>query len=299
MAKTIGFLGATRPGIWRAYFRAFKIRLNQHGPIGGEPVDVIDRWAQGRPARYREIAEEFAQLQVDAIVTSGTEPVIQAVAGAPGMPIVYASAGGPFNPPLPANVIGELNDQKEKNLAKRRFNILNRIFVRGADRPIVAVLGKFSLPNVRAEKDNIFGATGVGHEEQFNVIEVDVTDPAQIPAQIAALPANVVVLYVCTDPTITTFQVEIIAAANRRDLPTMFAFREYVEHGGLISLGPAFTEMFEKAADNVHAYLRGVSFETLRARAARPEKLVINTVTEAQIGVVIPQGVRNQAELWP
>jgi putative ABC transport system substrate-binding protein len=49
-------------------------------------------------------------------------------------------------------------------------------------------------------------------------------------------------LYVCIDPLAITSRMRISALAMGARLPTMFAGREFVEAGGLISYGPDFAD---------------------------------------------------------
>jgi putative ABC transport system substrate-binding protein len=307
MAKIIGFLGATNPDVWDRFFYAFKQTIKQLGPANGQNVFIDDQWAGGDPARYQSITQNFVNSNVDAIVTSGSEPVQVAHTTAPNMPIFFASAG---SAPNAGNVIGTVNEQADSNLAKKRFNTLNKLCGNNAT---IAVLGNFNRSNVKTETDNIFGPhgnDGEAHNNQLNAIQVDIQGqtPAQIEAAINGLN-NVALLYVCTDPTTTTNQDTIISAANKKKLKTMFAFRDYVERGGLLSQGPDLTSMFVLAAQNVHAFLGGASLHNLHAAqkhksslAGLNHKVVLNTMTEAAVlgaGNQIDPAVRNTAELWP
>ena len=293
--KKIGFLGATDPTAWSKYVAAFANKLRTLGDIGGQPVAVSYKWAGGNTAAYKTITQQFVADGVDAIVTSGTEPVIEASKAAPNKVIFYATAGEQFqgNP----NIIGTWNEQSHRDHSNNRFGFLNRIFGQGKT---IAVMGNFGLNNSKAERGHIVGPGGVGQGNGLTVIDVDLLhDPSQFAAKVTALPANVALLYVCTDPTITANQGTIIAAANNRNLPTMFAFREYVENGALLSFGPDFKEMFETAATKVHSFLSGTPLHKIHSSTAVAHKLVLNTITETAIHVTIPPGVRAQAELWP
>jgi ABC-type uncharacterized transport system substrate-binding protein len=298
MTKTIGFLGASNPLIWSKYVGAFSKKLTSLGQAGGEDVAVSYKWAEGDTTAYTSIAQQFVADGVKAIVTSGTEPVRQALGVVPAtMQIFFASAGEAFQG-VP-NVTGTWNEQTDRNLANRRFLALRQIFGAGAT---VAVLGNFAMDNVKKEKGNIDPPNGVGPGNQLNLVQVDIQGQSstQIAATINGLN-NVAVLYVCTDPLITAEQEVIITTAFNKKLPTMFAFREYVENGGLMSIGPDFSTMFETAATDVHNFLSGVHLEKIRShRAALAHTLVINTITQAAIGLTIPNPPMGpQTQFWP
>ena len=55
----------------------------------------------------------------------------------------------------------------------------------------------------------------------------------------------------CTDPLVTTYAARINTMAMSERLPTMYAFREYVRNGGLLSYGPNFPDLFRRAGDYV------------------------------------------------
>jgi ABC transporter substrate binding protein len=90
---TIGLLG-TDPQLWMPNTAAFAQRLHELGWIEGRTIAIEYRWAEGRSARYAEIAAEFVRLKVDVIVTSGiaVAAVKQATAD---IPIVFVIAQDP------------------------------------------------------------------------------------------------------------------------------------------------------------------------------------------------------------
>ena len=104
-------------------------------------------------------------------------------------------------------------------------------------------------------------------------------------------------LYVCTDPFITTHRVAINIAAASARLPTMHAFCEYVEAGGLMSYGPDFRAMFGRAADIVDRILRGTRSKDIEVKVQKDCELVINENTAYALGLTIPDGVRNRAKI--
>ena len=70
---TIGLLGATTPLAESQRVAVFVQRLRELGWIEGRTVVIEVRWAEGRTKRFAEIAAEFVRLQVDVLVTQGTE----------------------------------------------------------------------------------------------------------------------------------------------------------------------------------------------------------------------------------
>src|SRR5438445_9972774 len=89
---TIGLLGATTPSVQGQWTSAFVQRLRELNWIEGRTVAIEYRWAEGRTARYTEIAAEFVRLKVDVIVTYATPAVLAAKQATSVIPIVFAAA---------------------------------------------------------------------------------------------------------------------------------------------------------------------------------------------------------------
>ena len=98
-------------------------------------------------------------------------------------------------------------------------------------------------------------------------------------------------MYVCTDPLISTNRVHINILAIGERLPTVNAFREYVQAGGLISYGPNFPDLFRRAGDFVNKILRGTKPADLPVEQPVKFDLMINTTTAKVLGLTIPEKI--------
>jgi putative ABC transport system substrate-binding protein len=79
--------------------------------------------------------------------------------------------------------------------------------------------------------------------------------------------------------------------ALKHRLPTMFAFREYAEAGGLMAYGPSYTELFQRAAGYVGKILKGAKPADLPVEQPTKFELVINMKTAKALGLTIPPSV--------
>jgi putative tryptophan/tyrosine transport system substrate-binding protein len=94
---TIGVLGAATPAVWAPWSAAFENRLEELGWMKARTVAIEYRWAEGRSERFTEIATEFVRrLNVDAILTAGTESTVAAKQVTSVIPIVFALATDPI-----------------------------------------------------------------------------------------------------------------------------------------------------------------------------------------------------------
>src|SRR5262245_50668760 len=129
---TIGFLGANNATFERASIDAFVQRLRELGWIENRTVSIEYRWAEGREARFAEIAAEFIRLKVDVIFTYATPSSIAAKKATAIIPIVFAAAGDPVGSGLVASLarpggnITGLSIQ-QTDLASKRLEILREL----------------------------------------------------------------------------------------------------------------------------------------------------------------------------
>jgi putative tryptophan/tyrosine transport system substrate-binding protein len=287
-STTIGFLGATTPTIWSANVTAFQNRLRELDWIDGRNVSIEYRWTQGRDDRYAEYASEFAQRKVDVIVTAGTTAVIALKKATSAIPIVFAAAGDPVRTGLVGslsrpggNVTGLSNLQTD--LGGRRLSLLREI---QPNVKRVAVLGNAESPLIALEME---GVKEDGARLGLETFRLQVSKAEEIVPAIQSLNGVADALYICSDPFLTTHRVRITTLAIALKLPTVYAFREYVVAGGLLSYGPNFPDLFRRSADYVDKILRGAKPADIPVEQPVKFDLVINNTTAKAIGLTIPE----------
>jgi putative ABC transport system substrate-binding protein len=76
----------------------------------------------------------------------------------------------------------------------------------------------------------------------------------------------------------------------------IYARREYVEAGGLMSYGADLGVHYGRAADYVHRILRGTRPADLPIEQPMKFELVLNMKTAKELGITIPQSVLVRAD---
>lgn len=291
----VGFLGATTPTVWSAFVAAFEQRLRELGWINGHNIEINYQWAEGRPDRYAKIAEDFARRGVDIIVTAGTPAVLAAKRTTKVIPIVFAAAGDPVRTKLVAslkrpggNVTGLSNGQTD--LAGKRLDKL-RAAVPALKR--LGIIGNGASKNVQLEID---GVQRRAKQLGMQTVVRDVRRATKIAPAIKGLKGKADALYICTDPLVTHHGIHINTLAASAGLPTMHAFRDYVETGGLLSYGPDFRALFARAADLTDKVLRGTKPADIPVKQEKKCEFVLNLNTAKALGLKIPRRVRGSAE---
>jgi putative ABC transport system substrate-binding protein len=84
--------------------------------------------------------------------------------------------------------------------------------------------------------------------------------------------------------------------ALKARLPTMHAFRFYIDAGGLMSYGATQSEVYTSAADQVGKVLGGTPPGELPLRQATRFELVINNRTAKALGLTIPLSLLLRAD---
>ena len=101
---------------------------------------------------------------------------------------------------------------------------------------------------------------------------------------------------VLSSPYFTEHRTRIAELAIEYRLPTMFAFRHYVDVGGLISYGADFPPMYRRAADYVAKIVKGEKPADLPIEQATKFETVVNLKTARAIGVELPTSILLRAD---
>ena len=292
---TIGFLGANRPSAQSQWTAAFVQRLRELGWIEGRSIAIEYRWAEGPSERYAEIAAEFVRLKVDVIVTYGTPAVIAAKQATSVIPIVFAVAADPVGTGLVAslarpggNVTG-LSSQAS-DLAGKRLALLQEV-VPGLGR--LAILANVGSPNALLEMREVQATTSTLGLE---VATLEIRRAEDIAPAFEAIKGRAQALYVAIDPLTVTNRIRINTLAQGARMPTMYALREYVEAGGLMSYGPNLPDLFRRAADYVDKILRGAKPADIPVEQPTKFDLVVNLITAKALGLDVPPTLLARAD---
>src|SRR5262249_1155952 len=292
---TIGFLGSATSATHGQLVAAFVQHLRELGWIEGRTVAIELRWAEGRTERYAEIAAEFVRLNVDVIVTAGTPPVVAAKQATSIIPIVFATVGDPVGSGLvktlaqPGGNVTGLSPLGT-DLAAKRLELLRGLL---SDLRQVGGLTNADNPSSIADLVEIQAAS---RTLGLAVTPVQIRRPDDIAPAFEALKGRADALYVLPDPLVTANRLRINILALGARWPTIHAFREYVEAGGLMFYGPNLSDLFRSAADFVVKVLRGTKAGDIPVEQATKFELIINLTTAKALGLTIPESFLLRAD---
>ena len=265
---------------------AFVQRLRELGWVEGRNVAIEVRWTEGRAERATEIAAEFVRLKVDIIVTSGTPLIAAAKQATSVIPIVFAVAGDPVGTGLVASLArpgGNVTGLSVLaiDLPGKRIELLREV-VPGLRR--LAIMGNPGNSIIVQEMAEFRAAAGT---LGLQAVMLEIRKVDDIAPAFEATKGSAQALYVCQDLLTLTNRVRINTLALGARLPAMFASREHVETGSLMSYGPDFLDLFRRTADYVDKILKGAKPADLPVEQPTKFDLVINLTTAKALGLTI------------
>jgi len=293
--RIIGLIGASAPAAVSTWVAAFVERIRELGWIEGRNITIEYRWAEGRFDRLAGFAAEFARRDIDIIVAEGTVATVAAKQATSTIPIVFAIAGDPVANQLVASLVrpgGNVTGLSIQavDLAAKRLELLREILP-GLIR--LAVMANPASPNVPPELDEL-RSTARMLGIQASVFEIRRAD--EIAPAFETFKTSTQALYVVPDPLMLSNRAAVNTAALARRLPTMYAYRDYVQAGGLVGYGPSVPANFRRAAEFVDKILRGAKPADMPVEQPRQFDLVINLKTAKALGLTIPPTLLARAD---
>ena len=293
----IGYLSApTREsveGILQAFLRA----LHTLGWIEGRNVVIEYRWAEGHLDRLQGLAEDLVRRKVDVIVAPAASAALAARRATRAIPIVMIFPNDPVGEGLVAslrlpggNVTGTTNIPISDMLGKR-LQIL-REAVPNSMR-VAMVYDPTDQTSVPPQKS--FEAVGRSLGVQLQYVEVRGAE--DFDAAFAAMQRQQADgILVAGGTTFLVNRSKFNELAVKHRLPTIFAVREGVEAGGLVSYGVNMTDFIGRSAAYVDKILKGTKPADLAIEQPTKFELIINMHTAKALGLKIPPSLLARAD---
>jgi putative ABC transport system substrate-binding protein len=271
--------------------------LRDLGYVEGKNIVIESRRADGKYERLPILAAELLQFKPDVIVAASTPAIQAAQRATASIPIVMLLTGDPvsagFVSSLPrpgGNITGLANlnvDVSSKYLELLHVAVPKLMRVAVLLNPGNAIHKTVFLRNVQA----------AAQTSGANVLPLEAGTVTQIETAFVAITrerANAVIVLPDGLFLAQAHQIAELAARNR--LPTMFAYREFVEAGGLMSYGQNNVEHFRRAATYVDKILKGAKPGELPVEQPTKIELVVNLRTAKAIGLPMPQDLLFRAD---
>jgi len=283
--------GAPPPsGFARSYLAALK-HLGYAEP---DTLQVERRYAQGEAAHFAELLRDLAAKEVHLVFTVGNDIAQVAKNVAPTLPVVTAGSEDPVMSGLIAdyrrpggNVTGVT--YLSPQLAAKRLDLLKQALP-GLAR--VAVLWDPAHFDTYYQ-DMIPAANALGVRLQL----IEARRPDEIESALAvARNARAEALFIVPSRMLNLQSRRLGQVALAAGMPTMAAYANFTDAGGLMSYGAVATDLLQRAAAQTARILKGAKAGDLPFEQAATFELVLNLKTARALGITIPQTILLRAD---
>ena len=292
----IGMLETVPLTLNAANLDAFRKGLRDLGYIEGQNYVIEYRSADGNAERFPELAAELVRLPVDIIVTRGTPATRAAMNASATIPIVMAAVADPPGVKVvdslarPGGKVTGLSSFMTE-LQGKRLELLKEV-IPGIAR--VAMLNNMENPATPPIwEETRTAARTIAIEAEM----LDVRSQEDLGRAFeAAATGHIGAVFVGMDGLLQANRRLIADLAARNRLPAVYASREFVEVGGLMSFGVSYPPLYYRAANFVDKIFKGAKPADLPVEQPTKLELLINLKAAEAIGLMIPKSVLWRAD---
>ena len=283
----IGFLW-DNPTVFPDAIESFRQGLRDLGYVEGENLLIEYRWAEGKPERMRELAEELARIKVDIIVAPTSVYTGAAKRATSTIPIIFLSHADP------------LNTGHVKSLARPGGNatgltiMMTETNVKGLELFKAAVPGLSRVavvwdPATPSHRPGLKAVEAAGPSLGLRIQSVPVRSATEYESAFSAMVReHADGVLVLSTPLFIAGAQPLADLSVKHKLPSLFGPKDHVAAGGLMSYSPNRRDLYRRGAVFVDKILKGARPGDLPVERATRFELVINLKTAKTLGLTIP-----------
>jgi putative tryptophan/tyrosine transport system substrate-binding protein len=287
----VGYFHPSTPEAGADLVAAFRKGLSETGYVEGRNVTIEYVWAHNESSRVPELAAELVRRRVSVIVAATLNTALAVKAATTTIPIVFNATGDPVTTGLVASLrrpggnatgLSSLGGE----LGAKRLGLLHELVPKAAR--IALLVNPMSRYAQSMIEETQTAASAIGGQ-----IEAFTADtPREIDAAFASLTQKrAEALVVGLSALFVSRRVQMTTLAAHHRLPTIYALRNFVEAGGLMSYGASYTEQARQIGIYAGRILKGEQPADLPIMQPTKLELVINLKTAKTLGLTIPPGV--------
>jgi putative ABC transport system substrate-binding protein len=270
---------------WRAFFG----ELRRLGYVEGENL-IIERYsAEGHHERYANLAREIVARNPDVIVT-GTNPVV----------IAFNAATSTI--PVVAFMLDPLKAGLVTSLARPGGNLTGITLDPGIDiwgkrlqmlKEAIPSAAKAAFLGMREGWEGSSGQVLRDAGDRLGISLVFLLPEKGTPSEIervfdALEQQRPDAVLVSGEGDLYAHRQLIAELAEKKRLPTMCPYRDYVEAGALLGYAVDLAELLRRMADDVHQILKGAKPSDIPIYQPTKLELLINLKTAKALGLTLP-----------
>jgi len=291
----IGFLWDS-PDVFPDALDAFRRKLRELGNVEGRNLVIEFRWAEGKPARMRELADELVRLKVDVIVAPSSIYTDAAKRATAKIPIVFMSHADPLGSGHISTLGRPGGNVTGLSLMMTETNVKGLEIFKEAI-PGLSRIAVIWDPATPSHAPGLKAVEAAGPSLGLSVQSVAVRSATEYENAFAAIVrerSNGVL--VLSTPFFIADAKRLADLAAAHKLPTLFGPKHHVIVGGLMSYSPDRVDLWRRGAVYVDKILKGANPAELPVQQPTKFELAINLKTAKALGIKIPTSVLLRAD---
>jgi putative ABC transport system substrate-binding protein len=281
----VGFMGNSTAALEANLIKPFREGFRELGYEEGRNLEIVFRWAEGKYERFPALVAELLAAKVDVIVTAGTPATLAVKNTTLTVPLVMIAVGDPVGTgivPSLAQPGGNITGLSSiaPDLEGKRLQLLREVV------PTVSHVAFFLNPSNAFHAVSVRQARAAADALGIKLQPHEVRKTEDLEVAFASIikerPGGLLIL---ADRVFLHNRKRLMDFANGHRLPTVNAYRELVEAGGLMSYGPSYEDMHRRAAIYVHKILKGIRPAELPIEQPTKFNLLINLKAAKGLGI--------------
>jgi putative tryptophan/tyrosine transport system substrate-binding protein len=294
----IGYLSSRSPADSTHIIAAFRKGLGEAGFSEGRNVAIEWRFAESRLDRLAVLAADLVSHGVNVVVaTGGTSSVVAAKPVVPGtIPMVFAMGGDPVK----LGIVDGLA-HPGRNVTGIAF-LVNALTAKHLQllqelTPKAKTVGFLLNPNDPNSPSDSKQAQEAAELLERKLVIVNATVSGDLESCFTTLAKEKAeALFVQVGPFTTDQRTKIAALAASQSLPAIYALREFVDAGGLMSYGTSITDANRQLGFYAGRVLKGTNASELPVMQSTTFELVINMKAAKALGLDVPTSILLRAD---
>jgi putative ABC transport system substrate-binding protein len=279
-----------------ANITAFRQALQKLGWTDGRNLRIDYRWGGANPERIRAHATELVALEPDVILVSSPLALQPLQQETRSIPIVFTGVSDPASSGFVASLArpgGNITGfaVAEFSMYGKYLELLKEVA------PHVSRVAVMMNPEQIPQAGNWRAIETVAPSFKVQLTAAHVRDSAEIERAIDAFARESNGGLIVLPSALTIVHRGLITGlAVRHRLPAIYAFRQFVMDGGLMSYGVDLVDQYRQAASYVDRILRGEKPGDLPVQQPTQFRLIINLKTAKALGLDVPWILQQRAD---
>ena len=295
-APVIGVLSTATSSALTPFMAAFRQGLSEAGYVEGQNLAIEYRSAEGHYDRLPALTADLVGRKVDLILANSPPSALAAKGATSTIPIVFRGGSDPVGEGLVGslarpggNLTGVFLIAGE--LTAKRLELLSELV------PKARVIALLVNPNNSTAERIIRDVQEAARTKGLQLHVLKASSESEIDTAFASLvQRHAGALVVGADPFLSSRREQLVALASRHAVPSIYAWREFVVSGGLISYGASLSAAHRLMGVYTGKILKGAKPADLPVQQLTIFELVVNLKTTKALGLTIPQSVLARAD---